>query len=210
MSGTGLAIVECRWWEHGNDSVRPLFETLAGIVEDNPHDVRYDMFADRSSLEAIIGTVADAEHYHTLYIASHGNQSELGGVGGARISRTELRNAFRNKNTDGNIIGIYFGSCLIGNVDNAAFFLEGTNLMWIAGYKESVDWIDSSAIDMIFWSKYLHERKRNRSRRRNKKSEIDMVLHASKEMKNLVPNVFTQMGFNIYQRSAAGSIVGVW
>jgi hypothetical protein len=31
MPHTGLAVVESRWWESGNDSVRPLFETVAGM-----------------------------------------------------------------------------------------------------------------------------------------------------------------------------------
>lgn len=85
-----------------------------------------------------------------------------------------------------------------------------TGLQWIAGYTESVDWIDSSAINMVFWSKYLHERKRNRSRGRGKKTELEMVKIAASEMKSLMPNIFDKMGFNIYHLDIGGSLVTVW
>ncbi|QTL05317.1 hypothetical protein J5J86_08530 [Aquabacter sp. L1I39] len=214
MAETGLAIVECRWWSVGNDSVRPLFETLAGIVEGNPHDIRYYMFADRSSLNCILGEIGNDKLVHSIYIATHGNETELSGLNETKISRTELRNSIRNYNSKGHIKGLYFGSCLIANKKNAEFLLleGGTRLSWIAGYEQSVDWIDSSAIDMIFWSKYLEERKKHRSKKgpNSKKSEIQMVRDAAKEMKNLMPSIFTQMGFNIYFVSNNASVDSVW
>jgi len=83
-------------------------------------------------------------------------------------------------------------------------------LEWIAGYTKRVDWIDSSAIDMIFWSKYLGERKINRSRKKGKKTEIEMVKYASSEMKKLMPTVFNQMGFNVYHLDTGKTLVSVW
>jgi hypothetical protein len=119
----------------------------------------------------------------------------------------------RNANTNGAIAGLYFGSCLVGTPRNASFWLTETPTTghkWIAGYTKSVDWVDSSAVDMIFWSKYLHERRTNRSRRRDKRSELDMVKHASLEMKKLMPTVFNEMGFNIYHLGTGGTLTAVW
>jgi hypothetical protein len=65
-------------------------------------------------------------------------------------------------------------------------------------------------VDMIFWSKYLHERHTNRARRRGKKSELDMVKHASSAMKKLMPAVFDQMGFNVYYLDTGGTLTAVW
>lgn len=213
MSHTGLAIAECRWWHSGNDSVRPLFETLAGIIEGNPHSVRYDMFSEENSLRYIISDIASLGQYHSLYIASHGSGGAVSGLGSSSISRTVLRNIFRTADPYGTISGIYFGSCLVGNQANAGYWLDPnmTNLKWVAGYTQSVDWVDSSAIDMIFWSKYLSERKTNRSRRgRSQRSEIQMVQHAASEMKRLMPNVFTIMGFNIYHLDTGGTLTPAW
>ncbi len=212
MKHTGLAIAEARWWDSGNDSVRPLFETLAGIVEGNPHSVRYDMFVDETSLTKIIDDLTEGE-FHSLYIGSHGSENSIGGLGDASISRTKLRNMLRNSNPTGPLKGLYFGSCLIGTAQNASFWLldtPSTGLEWVAGYTESVDWIDSSAIDMIFWSKYLHERKTNRSRKKGKKTELQMVKAASYEMKLLMPTIFNEMGFNIYHLDTGGALTSVW
>lgn len=213
MTHTGLAVVESRWWDSGNDSVRPLFETLAGIIEGNPHSVRYDMFAEENSLASIIDDICADGAYHSLYVGAHGDESSIGGLGGAEISRVKLRNILRNYNAKGQCSGLYFGSCLIATEKNAGFWLcdtPTTGLQWIGGYKTSVDWVDSSAIDMIFWSKYLHERQRNRSRRKGKKTELQMVKHAAGEMKALMPTIFNQMGFNIYHLDSGGSLAAVW
>jgi hypothetical protein len=212
VAHTGLAVAEARWWDSGNDSVRPLFETLAGIVEGNPHSMRYDMFADKPSLSRIVDELTGGD-FHSLYVASHGSENSIGGLGDVEISRTELRNILRNSNAQGPIKGLYFGSCLIGTARNASFWLtdgDSTGLQWVAGYTKSVDWIDSSAVDMIFWSKYLHERKINRSRRKGKKSELQMVKAASSDMKNLMPTVFAQLGFNIYHLDTGGALTAVW
>jgi hypothetical protein len=213
MTHTGLAVVESRWWESGNDSVRPLFETLAGIVENNPHSVRYDMFSEEASLSNVIEDIVADKSYHSIYIGAHGNDGAICGLGDIEISRTKLRNIFRNCNKKGRVSGVYFGSCLVGTERNASFWLTeapNTGLQWIGGYTKSVDWIDSSAIDMIFWSKYLHERKRNRSRRKGKKNDLQMVKHAAHEMKKLMPTIFSEMGFNIYNLDSGGTLVSVW
>jgi hypothetical protein len=213
MVQTGLAVLEARWWEDGNDSVRPLFETLSGIVENNPHGFRYDMFADKSSLTTILEDIACDPIYHAIYIASHGDDNSIRGIGDNSISRVELRNIFRNCNKDASISGLYFGSCLVANESNSRFLLTQTpktGLDWVAGYNKAVDWIDSSAVDMVFWSKYLHERKTNRSRRKNKKSDVQMIKSASTEMKKLMPTVFNELGFNVYHLDSGGELAAVW
>jgi hypothetical protein len=69
--------------------VRPLFETLSGIVEDNPHSFRYDMFSEEKSLAAILNEVGTNHDYHSLYIASHGSEDCICGLGDAEISRAK-------------------------------------------------------------------------------------------------------------------------
>jgi hypothetical protein len=36
------------------------------------------------------------------------------------------------------------------------------------------------------------------SRKRGKRSELEMIQHAASEMKTLMPTIFTALGFNIY------------
>ena len=204
MAHTGLAVIESRWWRSGNDTVRPIFETLSGIVEDNPHSVRYDMFAEERSLRQIISNIAGDKEIKSIYIGAHGDKNAIGGLGGVSISRTMIRNMLTATNKSGSICGMYLGSCLVGTFDNSGFWFEQekTGLSWIAGYSKSIDWIESSAIDMIFWSYYLRDRKLNRSRRRGKKSELKMVEDATSKLHDLMPAAFDKLGFNVYYKSA--------
>jgi hypothetical protein len=80
-----------------------------------------------------------------------------------------------------------------------------TNIQWIAGYSESVDFIDSSAIDMVFGNRLLSERDANSRRRQgNKKSHIELVKIAASGVATLMPGIFREMGFNVYIKDQIG------
>ena len=207
---TGLAVIEARWFADGNDSVRPLFEVISAIVESNPHAFRYDMFTEEQSLAAIIEEVGNNPEYNAIYIAAHGSDDSIFGLGNRSVSRAKLRNMIRVSNAAGSITGLYFGSCSVASAKNCEFFFQETNLQWIAGYDRPVDWVDSSAIDMVFWSKYLSQRKLNKARRRGKRDEIEMVWTAADEMKALMPTVSDYVGFNLYRALTDGEIAPEW
>lgn len=213
MAHTGLSVVEARWWDEGNHSVRGLFETVTAIVCENPYGFRYDMFSNRSALECVLSDIAQDEKYHSIYIASHGSEGALHGLGNEEITRAAFRNSFRNANGNFTVTGLYFGSCYVCNRVNAEFFLDaatGCNINWMAGYSKSVDWVDSSSIDMIFWSKLLTERQVNSRRRRGKKNDLEIALHAAGEVRSLMPTIFDQLGFNMYYRDGGGVFRQVW
>jgi hypothetical protein len=204
MPHTGLAIIEARWSDYGNNSVRPLFETLAGILDGNPHSVRYDMFVEEASLSQIISDIANKRNFHSLYIGAHGDENSFYGLGDVKIGRAKFRNILKSYNTRRSIKGVYFGACSIVTEQNAAFWLTelpSTGLQWIAGYEKEVLWIDSSAVDMIFWSKYLY--RRQNTIRINNKAEIEILIEVSNEIQELMPTVFEKMGFNIYYVKSA-------
>ncbi len=210
---TGLSVIEARWWTDGNHSVRPLFETMASITADNPYAFRYDIFANRSALECVLCDVASNREFHSVYLASHGSDGALHGLGDEEITRAALRNSFRTANARHTVTGLYFGSCLMCNRANAEFFLDpagGCNVNWIAGYSKSVDWMDSSSVDPIFWTKLINERFTNNRRRRGKKNDLQIARHAADAVKSLMPTVFDQLGFNMYYRDAGGAVQQVW
>jgi hypothetical protein len=181
-----------------------------GIIEGNPHSVRYDMFAEEISLAEIVTDIANQEQLHSIYIGAHGDEASICGLGEATISRARLRNMLRGANAARSIAGLYFGSCQIVTLQNAAFWLTQkprTGLQWVVGYTKSVDWVDSLAVDMIFWSKYLHGVPTCCGR--GKKSELEMVKVASSGMKKLMPTVFTELGFNVYYLDIGGALVAV-
>lgn len=197
-----IAIVEARWWNAGNHSVRDLFEAVAALHYGNPYGFPYDMFADRGSLEAILGMRATDGNTEVVYLASHGDENRLSGLPGQSVSRRELRTALRRANPAGQLKGLYFGSCLTGNVNNADFLLgavANTGLEWIAGYEESVDWIDSSAIDMVFMGKLTEQYLANHRRRRGRWTSEEMAHAAATQLLQVVPNAHNNFGFNLYR-----------
>ncbi|CAL4867092.1 hypothetical protein MMA231_01342 [Asticcacaulis sp. MM231] len=210
---TGLAVIEARWWSDGNHSVKNLFESVCGLATDNPFSFRYDMFCDAVSLRINIENIVRKGGFNSIYLAAHGDENSLQGSVGHDISRTVLRNTIRIANTSNVITGLYFGSCLICNENNARFLFDpvnGIGVNWIAGYSKSVDWVVSSCVDMIFWSYFIKERGVNQRRRRGKISDLQIAILASSEMKRLMPTVFNELGFNMYYLDNGQSLTEVW
>ena len=53
-----LAVIESRWWDRSNDSVRGVFDMLAGNLMDNPFGYHYEMFNNTASIREIIPRLA--------------------------------------------------------------------------------------------------------------------------------------------------------
>jgi len=180
--------------------VRPLFEALSGIHYDNPSAHFYDMFSEKKSLDAVLDARCMDQQTEVIYLAAHGDATRIGGAPGHDLSRTELRNIIERRNITLQLKGLYLGTCLTGNKDMGKFFLEyaPTNLEWLAGYGESVDWVDGSAIDMVFFSKLTEEYLKNAKRKKGKKSARTMAHLAAGELLKLIPGAHAKYGFNLF------------
>jgi hypothetical protein len=195
-----IAIIESRWWSEGNHTVRNLIEAVAAVHYGNPSAFFYDMFADRSSLATIFQTRATDGTTEVIYLASHGDQNNIGPTRNNAISRAEFRNLIRLANTNAALKGLFLGTCLTGTLQTAEFFFQNnvTRLDWVAGYRESVDWVDGSAIDMVFMSKLAELYVANRRKRRGKLSPKEMAHEAATRLVRLIPGAHGQYLFNIY------------
>jgi len=200
MSYGPVSILESRWWSKGNHSVRSLFEAVATIHYENPSAFFYDMFANKSSLGTILNDRGTDNATEVLYLATHGNETEIGPNAANSISRTEFRNLIVSANAGGQIKGLYLGTCLTGNASTAKFLLENKNtkLDWVAGYRESVDWIDGSAIDMVFFHKLAELYVKNKSKRKGKLSARAIAHEAATQLNKIIPGAHHTYGFNIY------------
>ena len=65
MERLDLAVLESRWWTESNDSVRGVFDMLAGIVTGNPFGYHYEMFNTTDSIREIITRVASTRDIHS-------------------------------------------------------------------------------------------------------------------------------------------------
>lgn len=203
MTTGPIAVLETRWWDQGNHSIRPIFEAVAAIHFDNPSAFFYDMFADESSLNTVLQQRSADNVTKVIYLATHGNDTHIGPNATKAISRTKLRNAVKTANLQGQVSGLYLGTCYTGNTDTATFLLDsgGTKLDWVAGYTESVDWIEGSAIDMVFFHRLAEEYRKNKSRSRGKLSDLEIAKRAATETFKLIPGAHSKYGFNLYTRN---------
>ena len=193
-----LAVLESRWWQEGNHSVRGVFDMLASIHADTPYGYYYEMFSKESIVE-ILQRVAKRSDIHHVYVGAHGDDTSIYGPSNTRISRTVLKNAIRDVGPR-RLYGLFFGCCRFGKtVDELASM--GTNLTWIAGYKEEVEWVHSTAMDLYFWNAYLLSSVSEETRRDRRAEKMLWLLFA---LWHRVPYLFVELGFRVALAPRAG------
>ena len=89
--------------------------------------------------------------YQILYFAFHGD-SDLIELGDSAISLKELEGMLAGRFKD---LVVHFGSCGTMNVDLGKLneFTKNAGVRMVSGYTKEVDWIESSAMDMLYFSK---------------------------------------------------------
>lgn len=160
---TKIAVIESRWHNPSNDierntTVRPLFEFLANIHCGTHHAFEYEMVGKQPALDEALSRLARSRRVAVAYLAMHGNENGLHLHGGGRVSRTHLRNSLRDISSarGARLRGLYLGSCLFGTPALARFLLErNVSVNWVAGYRESVDFVHSTALDLLFFNLWL-------------------------------------------------------
>ena len=188
-----LAVLESRWSETSNDSIRGLFDMLAGMRKDNPFAYHYEMFNSADSLREIIPRVSKMRDVHNIYIGAHGadDGSALLCPGG-KVSRTTLANILKPIDAR-QLYGLFLGCCGVG-LQTEWLLLNETKLTWVAGYTESVDWVHSSAMDLFFWHAYYHSSVCDSKRKPHRAAEMLNFLFA---LHMRVPYMFDGLGFRV-------------
>ena len=197
-----LAVIESRWWNKSNDSVRGLFDVLAGIRVDNPFGYHYEMFNTVQSLQEMIPRVTRQKHIRHLYIGAHGDRRNIYGanLGENRISRSVLAHILE-KIPSRQLRGLFFGCCGFG--DQTKELMPRTGLVWMAGYKEEIDWIHSSLMDIYFWHAY-YESKASKAPRRSISTPMLTFLSMLYER---VPYIFNDLGLQVTFESDGGYVM---
>jgi hypothetical protein len=192
---SGLVVLEGKWSRSSNLSVKSLFDVLVDINFLSTHDYYFEQFANRSALEAILGTVGKHFGGNYLYIGSHGDETGFSGSSG-HISRTAFRNILKGK-LGPSYRGIFLGSCLFGSIENAKFLFGAlpSNIKWICGYNESVDWVESSVLDMLFWNQLF-----NWNQTRDKFSDEEIITSVCEIMHSHAPGLIGKLSFQVFLR----------
>lgn len=198
MTHTGLAVIESGWWRKSNVSIRGLFELVANIACENPNAYHYEMANSEAGLKEAIPRIGTYRECRYLCLAMHGDFDSLCTLSGQRLSRAELRNLLcRVKDEDGSKLrGLHLGSCLFATDRLASFLFErDVGVHWIAGYSEEVDWLDSSAMDLLFFNELL---------RGTKETEIQRIERTAKRLLDISAGLVRDLGFGIHVRQRGG------
>ena len=160
---TKIGVIESRWHDatngiKKNTTVKPLFDFLSDLHFGSHHAYDYEMVGTQDAFVSALERVARSRATTIAYLAMHGSDSGLHLHGGDRVTRTILKNTLLRitKENGSNLIGLYFGSCLFGSRALAEYlFKNDASVTWIAGYQESVDFVSSSGLDLLFFNTLL-------------------------------------------------------
>jgi hypothetical protein len=156
MKRNGIFCLEKEWW--GNykrpTSVEPMLQLLSTADGWRIPYIHRNV-ATRSEFDYYINQWLLRRHadYPILYLAFHGSEGSIlvgdGRVSDANVDFNALRDLIDGR---GNGRLIHFGTCATMGVHGNSLrsFVKTTGLSGVCGYKERVDWMDSTAFDLMF------------------------------------------------------------
>lgn len=193
----GLAVLESRWENHAEWSVRPIYESLASLFCNNPSAFHYEMFNSDQSLKEMLPGVARTKGIRNIVVAAHGDKSGIAGARGQQISRAKLSHYIYDIDKD--IEGLFLGCCEVGHIKNARFLLhdfghpKGIQVQWVAGYRKRAGWLASAAFELLFWTLYFQELKRGGS-------TAMRIRRVCSKARKLASGLVDELGISLYLR----------
>lgn len=159
-------------------STRPILDLLS-INTETPY-IHKDC-ATNEELEYYLDTWVQEEYsgYPILYLAFHGAEAEISS-GNCTYNLEQLADKLKNKCQKKLIM---FGSCSVLNIDKRYLknFLERTKAFAICGYKIDVNWMTSTAFELLL----LHTLQENVFDKRGLPAIIEKTQTLSKSFKEL-------------------------
>ncbi|PBC01450.1 hypothetical protein [Mesorhizobium sp. WSM3860] len=203
MEHTRIAVIESNWWRKSNVSVRGLFDLIANMACENPNAYHYEMANSKAAMKEAIPRIGSYKECSYLYIATHGDWAGLVLLNGETFSRKALRDALVQirQTPQSKLRGVHLGSCSF-TTDRLAQFLYSADvgLKWIAGYTENVDWIESSALDLLFFNELMA---------REAETEGNVIRRVATKLGEVAPGLLEKLGFKIYVRKRGGGIANL-
>jgi hypothetical protein len=155
---TNICVIESKWWGETNTSVRGMFDLLADLHTGTPHGYEYEMSNSRAGFVEALERQLKSDDSNYIAIAAHGTRQGLKLFNEDGVSKTVIRNILKNDDppVGRNVIGMHLGCCSFLNRHSIEFLnREDISPWWIAGYYKEVDWVESAALDLIFFNKLL-------------------------------------------------------
>jgi hypothetical protein len=170
MGKRELIVLESEWSRsiHDQTSVAPFLQGLPPLLE---VDVFVKHFESSPSLASKLSRALREPSTHTVvYVAGHGAGSKLGAEYHTDINLKQVLMKVLPKKPGHKAKvahkGLLLGSCEIGKRSQQRALLQvtGPSLTWVAGYSESVPWMESTICDLLFLTYYFAGRLPRRPR----------------------------------------------
>lgn len=146
-----IACLESLWDDDIEDQPLSMVSILELIA--NLYDIRFHRLSCNTSAELHynLSLLGRKRGHGILYLAFHGAPGEIYLHDSSVIDLETLADGMKQK-----FAGwiVHFGSCSTIDVDRQrlAGFVEKTGVAMIIGYKQSVDWDESAALDLLLFS----------------------------------------------------------
>ena len=182
-----------QWYgQKDRSSVEPILNLLERLKD---YEVRYlhKRVATRRELEFSLERYRKPtfETHPVLYLAFHGYPGSEGQQSGLCLEDGDLDLDDLAAMMTGRCAHriVYFGSCSTLNTHGTRLnsFLRKTGALAVCGYKEEIDWVESTAFDLIFLGKIQRETFRRR----------DSMRRFDESLRSTAPGLYGGLGFRM-------------
>ena len=144
-------VLESYWSEdlRERESVQPF---VKGLCDLNAWEFHYRTFDSANDLALWIdnfNTIRRSGSDKILYVATHGSKA---GKLRTLERNIPIRTLARILAPAKSIVGLHLGSCNLGQPKILEQLARKTSVSWVAAYDQEVPWLESTALDLLFWS----------------------------------------------------------
>jgi hypothetical protein len=200
---TRIAVIETRWSRNQNVSVRPLFDLLSESWCAQPHGYHYEMAGSVVAAREAIARVANDERCRALYLAAHGVEAGLTLHNGETLAVSGLAASLHHvrRPLEKPLHGVFLSACETGTQAAAHAVLtkpdgHAAPISWLAGYDRTVNWIDTFALEALFFNTWIRFQENNTPER-----AAGIV---AERLANEVGGLIQSLGFRLFVRHGAG------
>jgi hypothetical protein len=144
-------VLESYWSENlrERESVQPFVKGLCDLYAWEFHYRTFDSANDLRLWINNFNAIRRSGKEKIVYLATHGSKA-------GRLKTLEqsipIDTIGKILEPAKSIVGLHLGSCNLGQPPILARLARTTSIEWIAAYQQEVPWLESMALDLLFWS----------------------------------------------------------
>ena len=196
-------VLESYWSENlrERESVQPFVKGLCDLHAWEFHYRTFDSANDLSLWIKNFNSIRRSGKDKIVYVATHGSKAGKLWTLEQNIPIRALTRALKPARS---IVGLHIGSCNLGQPAILKKLARNTSLQWVAAYDQEVPWLESTSLDLLFWSWIYAGAPRARRSRRLTPEAAAHELYARF-------NYAREMGFRVvFRDGGSGGVTSSW